>query len=87
MSNVHIIERPKPNAECVRVLKQVLEDAKAGNVRSVALVIVEKPGEFRVTGAGTDVDGLRDGTVELFKQLERLLGMAENAEAKVILNA
>lgn len=77
---IPIIGKKKRGQSCVPLLENVLKSAKAGAVHSVALIIVERPGEYRVTGAGDDVDGLYAGCVELFKQLDKLVTMAEPGE-------
>lgn len=87
MAKVHILNGHRKNGDCVRVLQEALTAAKTGTIHSIALVMIEEGGQFRVVGAGSDVDGLHAGTVELFKQLDKLVTMAEDTEKKTILHA
>ena len=90
MNSIPIIRPPSQRkSDALVLLERVVEAAKSGKVASVALVMTDGNGTFRVTAAGTDIDGMRDGAVELFKQLDNLVSIAEAAEDNpkpVILN-
>lgn len=76
----------KKDSDATVLLKHVLDLSKKGEVTSVAVVLVDGHGGFRVTAAGTDIDGMRDGSVELFQQLESLVEAANKIPPKVLIH-
>ena len=85
-NGIPIIGEKRKNAQTIAVLKDAYEQAKRGMVTSAAIILIDAPGQFRVVGAGTDVDGLHSGCVELFKQLDKLVTKADETP-KVIFDA
>ena len=75
-NSIPIIGKRKDSDSTV-LLAKVLELSRQGKISAVALVMTNGSGEFRVSAAGQDIDGLRDGAVELFKQLDALLDAAD----------
>lgn len=73
MSTVNGTELWDEESQTVALLRAVLELAKDDQVRSVGLVLVDGDGEYRVTAAGPDVDGLCAGSEALWKELKKLL--------------
>jgi hypothetical protein len=51
--------------ECVRLLDSVLDLAVQGGMISVGIVIVTEPGQFRISAAGNDLDGLCAGAARM----------------------
>lgn len=72
-SNVIIIGRKKPSRECIELCKTLLKDARDGNIISIGVVVIPKEGEYHVTGAGTEIDGLLEGTIAMHDSLVTLL--------------
>lgn len=79
-NGIPIIGAARKNAQTIAVLKDALDQAKRGMVTSVAMILIDAPGQFRVLGGGTDVDGLHAGCIELFKQLDKLVAAANEAK-------
>ncbi len=75
--SIHIIGSKPKDSDASVLLQRLLDLARDGNVTSVAVVAVDGKGGFRVTAAGKDIDGMRDGAVELFKQLDGLVDAAD----------
>lgn len=47
---------------------------------SIGVVIIPKEGEYHVTGAGTEIDGLLEGTVAMHDSLISLLEQESKGE-------
>lgn len=63
----------KKGKDCAELLKSLTKLCRDGGLHSMAVVLIPKPGEYRVTGAGTDIDGLLEGTIALHDSLITLL--------------
>lgn len=78
-TNGHVLEangsEPMWEAKSVTIqlLEAVLKMAYAKQISSIALVMIPTQGEFQVTAAGPDIDGLHAGSKALEKQLRKLV--------------
>lgn len=79
--------KPEPNGEVIALVDAVLDLATAGDLQSVAIVMVEKPGSFRVAAAGPHLDGLMNGAKSLQVNLQLVLDQQTPKPKTVIHNA
>jgi len=79
-AGVHILGKNPDNKSCVELLQNLLKMAKKGEVISLAVVIIPKQGEYHVTGAGTEIDGLLEGTIAMHDSLISLLEAEQKAK-------
>lgn len=59
--------------DVVELLDTVLDLAARGEVQSVAVVMVTGPGEFRISAAGDDLDGMLAGAKAVARELQPLI--------------
>ena len=72
--------------ECVRLIDSVLDLAVQGNVQSVAIVMVPEAGQYRISAAGNDLDGMLEGAARMQgKLLEALAKQAKPAKPKLVI--
>ena len=77
---------PVVSNECVALLDAVLDLATEGKVQSVAIVMVTAPGVYRISAAGSDVEGLLAGTRNMDAQLSRLMPAPATKPALTVLH-
>ena len=83
-SNVIIIGQRKANRECIDLCKTMLKEAKDGKMLSIAVVTIPKEGEYQVRGAGTEIDGLLEGTIAMHDSFVALLEKEQDATKGVL---
>ncbi len=81
--NVIMLGQPQNKRSCVELCKSLLKMAKDGHMISIGVVIVPKQGEYQVTGAGTEIDGLLEGTIAMHDSLISLLQKEQDAKLVV----
>lgn len=79
-AGVHILGKHPDNKSCIELCKNLLKMAKDGEMISIGVVIIPKEGEFHVTGAGTEIDGLLEGTIAMHDSLISLLESEQAAK-------
>ncbi len=80
--NVVILGKRKGQS-CTELCKALLKMAKDGEMSSLAVVIIPRKGEWRISGAGTDVDGMLEGTIALHNSLVTLLEKEQNSPSVI----
>lgn len=85
-ANGEPLKQPENNDEVVALLDAVLDLAVAGTLKSVAIVMVENPGSFRVAAAGPHLDGLMNGAKSLQTNLQMVIDQQTPKPTKTVIH-